>query len=152
MPNHSRIGTPFINKDIWSTDDALSVRSDVGELDKLDTAVQQSSADERNTAPSQIEEGSLKSILPEISKEPNSSERMNLANSLGIQTPKLVSFGHPPMQTDNEGNPIDSIAATIVMDQDRIWRPTERGVRTTLTYGDVETMSEKLAHCKYIKE
>ena len=33
-PNHGRIGTPFVNKDIWSRDDALSVRSDAGELDK----------------------------------------------------------------------------------------------------------------------
>ena len=39
-PNHSSIGTPFMNKDIWSRDDALSVQSDVGELNKLDTAVQ----------------------------------------------------------------------------------------------------------------
>ena len=84
MPNHSRIGTPFMNKYIWSRDDALSVRSDVDKLDKLITAVQQSSADESNTATSQIEEVSLKSIFPEIVEESNSSEWMNLANSLGI--------------------------------------------------------------------
>ena len=41
-PEHSRIGTPFVNKEIWSRDDNVSVRSDVGEADKLDTAVQQS--------------------------------------------------------------------------------------------------------------
>ena len=35
-PNHSRIGTPFMNKDILSGDDVLStIRSDVGEADKL---------------------------------------------------------------------------------------------------------------------
>ena len=102
-PNHSKIGTPFMNKDIWSRDDALSVQSDVRELDKLNTAVQQSSTNESNTAPSQIEEGSLKSIFPEIVEEYNLSERINLANSLGIQTPKLVYFRHPPMQTDNVG-------------------------------------------------
>ena len=77
---------------------------------------------------------------------------MNLANSLGVHTPKLVSFRHPPMQTDNVGNLIDSIAATIVMDQDRIWRPTDRDVRTEPTHGDVETMSEKLAYRKSIKD
>ena len=115
MPNHSRIDTPFMNKYIWSIDDALSsVRSDVGEIDKLDTAVQQSSTNKRNTEPSRIEEGSLKSIFPEIVKESNSRERMNLANSLGVQTPKLVSFRQPPMQTDNVGNPINSITATKV--------------------------------------
>ena len=39
-PNHSRIGTPFMKKYISSGDDVLStVQSDVGEADKLDTAV-----------------------------------------------------------------------------------------------------------------
>ena len=51
-PNLSRIGTPFTNTYIWSRDDALSVQSDVGELDKIDTAVQRSSTDKRTTASS----------------------------------------------------------------------------------------------------
>ena len=77
---------------------------------------------------------------------------MNLANSLGVQTQKLVSFRHPPMQTDNVGNLIDFIAATRVMDQYWIRRPMDRDVRTTPTHGDVETMSEKLAYRKFIKD
>ena len=77
---------------------------------------------------------------------------MNLAKSLGVQTSKLVSFRQPPMQTENVGNPINSIAATRVMDQDGIRRPAERNVRTTLTHGNVETMSEKLAYRKFIKD
>ena len=103
-PNHIRIGNPVMNRDILSRDDALStVRSDVGKLDKLDTSVQRSSTDKRNTATSRIKEGSPESIFPEIVEESNSSKRMNLANSLGVQTPKLVSFRHPPMQKDNVG-------------------------------------------------
>ena len=151
-PNHSSIGTPFMNKYIWSRYDALSVQSEVRELDKLDTAVQRYLTNERNTASSRIEEGSLESICPKIVEESNSSERMNLANSVPVQTPKLVSFRHPPIQTDNVGNPIASIAATRVMDQDGIRRPVDRYVRTTPTHGDVETMSEKLAYRKFIKE
>ena len=59
-PNHSRIGIPFMNKDISSGDDVLStVRSDVDEADKLDTAVQRSLTNKRNTAPSRIEEGTV---------------------------------------------------------------------------------------------
>ena len=51
-PNHSKIGTPFKNKDISSGNDVLStVRSDIGEADKLDTPVQQSSTDKKNTEP-----------------------------------------------------------------------------------------------------
>ena len=77
---------------------------------------------------------------------------MNLANSLGIHTPKLVSFRHPPMQTDNVGRRIDGSVATRVVDQDRIWRLTDRDVRTTPTHGDIETISEKLAYRKFIKD
>ena len=106
---------PFVNKDIWSTDDALSVQSDISKLDKLDIAVQKSSTDERNTSPSQIEEGSLESICPKIVEESNSSKRMNLANSVLVQTPKLVSLKHSTMLTDNVGHTIDSIAATRVV-------------------------------------
>ena len=51
-PNHSRIGTSFMNKDISSGDDVRStVRSDVGELDKLNTSVQRSLTNKRNTSP-----------------------------------------------------------------------------------------------------
>ena len=77
---------------------------------------------------------------------------MNLANSASIETPKLLSFRHPPMQIDNVVNPIDSIAATRVMDQDRIWRPTHRDVRIAPTHGNIETISEKLVYCKNIKD
>ena len=71
-PNHSRIGTPFMNKYISSGDYVLStVRSDIGKADKLDTAVQQYLTNKRNTAPSCIEEGSPKSIVTEIVEESN---------------------------------------------------------------------------------
>ena len=106
-----------MNKYISSGDDVLStVQSDVGEADKLDTAVQQSSNNKRNTAPSRIEEGSPKSIFPEIVEQSNSGERANLANSLGVQTPNLVFFRHPPMQIDNVGHRSDGSVATRVVD------------------------------------
>ena len=66
---------------------------------------------------------------------------MNLANSVLVQTPKPISFRHPPMQTDNVGNPINYIAVTRVMDQDGVWRPTYRDVGTSPTHGDIETIS-----------
>ena len=39
-PEHGKIGSPFVNKNIWSGDDNFSVSSDVGEADRFDTAVQ----------------------------------------------------------------------------------------------------------------
>ena len=56
------------------------------------------------------------------------------------------------MQTDNVGHRSDGSVSTRVVDQDRIWRPTDRDVRTTLTHGKIETIDEKLAYRKFIKD
>ena len=120
-PDHSIIVAPFMNKDISSRDDARStVGSDFGEADKLDTDVQRSLTNKWNTAHSLIEEGGAKILFLEIVEKSNSSERMNLTNSLGVQTPKLVLLRHPPMQIDNVGHRSDEIVTTRVADQDRI--------------------------------
>ena len=51
--NQSRIFAPGMHKDISSRDDILStVLNDFGEADKLDTTVDRSTTDERNTASS----------------------------------------------------------------------------------------------------
>ena len=141
-----------MNQNIWSGDDNFSIRSDVGEADKLDTAVQRSLTNERNTESSQIEEESLESIFPKIIEESNSSERMNLANSARIETPRLVSFGHLPMKTDNVGHRIDGIIATRIEEPNRIWRPTNRDDRMVHTHDDIETISEKIAYHKHIRD
>ena len=52
--DHSSIGTPIVNTNIWSVNDNLNVRSDAGEADNLDTIVQRSPTNERNTASPQI--------------------------------------------------------------------------------------------------
>ena len=64
---------------------------------------------------------------------------MNLANSASIETPKLVSFGHPPMETDNLGG----IVATIIKHLDGIRRRTDRDDRMAHTHDGIETISEK---------
>ena len=56
------------------------------------------------------------------------------------------------MQTDNVGHRSNGSVATRVVDQDRLWRTTERDVRTAPTHGDVETMTEKLVYRKFIKD
>ena len=117
---HGRIGTPIMNKNIWSVDDNFSVWSDVGEANKLNTSVQRSLTNERNTASPLIKEESLKSVFSKIVEESKSSERMNLANPDIIEPPKLGSFGHPPMDTDNVGNRLDYIVATRIEDPNRI--------------------------------
>ena len=56
------------------------------------------------------------------------------------------------MHAYNVGHQSDGSVATRVVDQDEIWRPTDRDVRTAPTHGDVETISEKLAYRKLIKD
>ena len=110
--DHGRIGIPIVNKHIWSEYDNFRVKIDVDEAKKLDTSFQRSPTNKGNMASSRIEEESLESIFSKIVKESNSSKRMNLANSASIDPPKLGSFGHPPMDTDNVGNLIDGIIAS----------------------------------------
>ena len=119
--DHGRIGTLIVNKNIWSEDDKFSVKIDVDEAEKIDPIVQRYPTNKGNTASSRIEEEILESIFFKIVEESNSSERMNLVNSASIETPKLVHFGHPPIETDNAGNLLDGIVATRIENSDRIW-------------------------------
>ena len=76
---------------------------------------------------------------------------MNLAKSVLVQNTKLVSFGHPPTQTDNVGHRIDGIVATRVVDRNRIWRSTDRDDRMVRMHDNIETISENLAYRKHIR-
>ena len=134
-----------MNEYISIRDDVRStVRSDVGEADKLEAAVQQSFSDEWNAAPSWIVEGSPKSIFREIVEKSDSSKRMNLANSLSVQTPELVLLRHTLMQTDNVGERRSGGVATRIANKDGIWNPTLSDIEMAPTHGDIEKISEKL--------
>ena len=56
------------------------------------------------------------------------------------------------MQTDNVGQWINGSVATRVVDKAGIWRPMDRDVKTTPKHGKIETISEKLAYHKFIKD
>ena len=145
-PNQSRIVAPGMNKDILSRNDFWStVQSDVGKAYKLDAVAQQSFYDKWNSVPLLIVEGSPKSIFCEIVEKSNSSKQMNLANSLGVQTPELVLLRHTPMQTDNVGERRGGGVSTRIAEQYGIWGPTLSNIETAPTHGDIETISEKLA-------
>ena len=73
---------------------------------------------------------------------------MNLASSVIIEPPNLGSFGHPPMQTDNVGD----FVATRIENSDGIWRLTARDDSVAPTHDDIETISEKIAYRKHIKD
>ena len=122
----------------------------MGEADYLDTIVHKSPTKEKNTASPRIEEERIESIFSKIVKESKSRKRMNLANSLGIESTKLVHFGHPPNETNNVGNLLDIIVAIRIDTSKGIWRRMERDNSIAHT-NDVETMSETKAYRNHIK-
>ena len=65
---------------------------------------------------------------------------MNLANSLGIESPNLVHFGHPPIETNNVGNLFNGIIDTRIENSNGIWRRTDRDNMMANTH-DVEITS-----------
>ena len=77
---------------------------------------------------------------------------MNLANSLSVQTPDLVSFRHPTIQTENVSDRIINGVATRIANKDGIWEPTLSNIETAPTHGNIRTISEKLAYQKFIKD
>ena len=72
-------------------------------------------------------------------------------NSASIEIPKLVHFGHPPIEIENVGNQINGIVTTRIENSDRIWRPMDRGDRIVHTH-DIETISQKIAYHRNIRD
>ena len=77
---------------------------------------------------------------------------MNLANSLSVQTPELVSFRHPTIQTNNVGDQRSRGVATRIANKDGIWMSTLSDIETAATHGEIETISEKLVYLKCIND
>ena len=120
-PNHSRIFSPGMHEDISGGDNVRStVSNDVQIEDKLDTTVEAFTTDKRNTAPSRIVECAPKSIFVKEIKQFDSSSKMNLANSVPVKTPDLVSFRDPPVNTYNVTDGRSGGVVTSIADKDRI--------------------------------
>ena len=77
---------------------------------------------------------------------------MNLANSVQVKTPDLVSFRHPTVNTDNVTDRRSGSVATRIADKDGIWGPKPSNIGTVATHDDIKNISEKLAFSKYLKE
>ena len=77
---------------------------------------------------------------------------MNLANSVRVKTPDLVSFREPAIQTDNVLDRRSGGVATRIADKDGIWRSKPSNIGTAATHDEIKKISEKLAFRKYIKD
>ena len=56
------------------------------------------------------------------------------------------------MQTENVGEQRSGGVTTRIANKDGIWKPTLSDIETAATHGDIETISEKLAYRKFIKD
>ena len=77
---------------------------------------------------------------------------MNLANSMPVKTPDLVSFRDLPVNTDNVTDQRSGGVATSIADKDGIWSPKPSNIGTAATHDEIKNISEKLAFNKYLKE
>ena len=77
---------------------------------------------------------------------------MNLTNSLSVQTPDLVYFRDPTIQTDNVLDRRSGGVATRLANKDGIWEPKLSYIGTAATHDEIKNISEKLAYRKYIKD
>ena len=128
MGNHSRIGTPGVNKYVFSprSDTNSNLLSCTGNIKKFDTHVHGSETQEQNLESSCIEEVGVKSIFPEIVKESKSSVWVNLANSVLSKSPKFISLGHPTVETADIWN-IDFATSTRAKNCNG-WRGARKGM------------------------
>ena len=77
---------------------------------------------------------------------------MNLANSLRVQTPDVVSFREPTINTDNVLDRRIGGVATRIANKDGIWEPRSIDIGTAATHDEIKNISEKLVYRKYIKD
>ena len=77
---------------------------------------------------------------------------MNLANSMTVKTPDLVSFRDPTINADNVLDQRSGGIATRIAYQDGIWRSEPSNIGTAATHGEIKNISERLSYCKYLKD
>ena len=77
---------------------------------------------------------------------------MNLANSVPVKTPDLVSFRDPSINTDNVIDQKSGGVATRIADKYGIWEPKPSDIGTAATHDEIKNISEKLSFRKYLKD
>ena len=90
----------------------------------------------------------MKSIFPELVKKSDSSVRLNLANSVLSESPKLISLRHPTIEISDIRN-INFATSTRAKNLNGLWRDTERDDSLGYTH-DSENMSETTTYHNHI--
>ena len=90
----------------------------------------------------------MKSIFPELRKEPDPSVQVNLVNPVLSEIPKFITLGHPTVETADIQN-LDFVTPNRANNCNGLRRGTERD--DILGYmHDFETMNETTAYRNHI--
>ena len=77
---------------------------------------------------------------------------MNLANSVPVKTPDLVSFRDPTIIIDNVLEQISGSITNRIADKDGIWELKPSDIGTSPTHDKIKNISEKLSFRKFVKD
>ena len=77
---------------------------------------------------------------------------MNFANSVPVESPDLLSFRDPNVETHNVTDGRSGGVATSIADKDRIWRTIPSDIGTAATHADIKNNNENLAFRKKLNE
>ena len=77
---------------------------------------------------------------------------MDFANSVPVESPDLVSFRDPPVDTHNVTDGRSGGVATSIADKDRIWRVGPSDIGTAATHADLNNINVKFVFRKYLNE
>ena len=149
--NHSRIGTPVVNKGVFSPsrNTTSSFAKWTGNIETSDTSVHGSATQESNLDLSCIEKVGVKSILGEIVPDLDPSKQVNLLNSILSEIPKFKSLGFPAVNATNIRN-LDFSPSTRAKSLSATWKDTFSPSRLGYTH-DFETMIKTTAYRHHIK-
>ena len=121
-------------------------------MEKLNTTVEAFTSNERNTESSGIIESAPESVFVKKSEQFDSSGQVNFANSVPVESPDLVSFRDPPVETHNVTDGGTGIVATSIADKDWIWRVGASNIGTGATHAELKDFNEKLAFREYLND
>ena len=77
---------------------------------------------------------------------------MDFAKSVPVESPDLVFFKDPPVETHNVTDGRSGGVATSIADKDRICRVGPSDIGTAATHADLKNINENLAFRKYLNE
>ena len=149
--NPSRVGTPEVNVDVFSPSRGSnsSFTKWSRNIEPLDTSVDGSTTQERNSDFSCIEKVGVKSLPDKIVADLDPSIRVNLVNSIISESPKFIDFGLLTFDATDKPN----IAFTLST-RDKSSNGTGRDklkAEWLASRHDLEKASKKIAYSNHIK-